>query len=90
MISFCPDDGGYYYFEVSSGNSKINIFEEDGVRVTFVSSDENQNITNATLDEEQLTNAIKEYIEKYFKPYTKEDIEEATKIANKWKEELSL
>jgi hypothetical protein len=90
MISFCPDDGGYYYFEVSSRNTKINIFDEDGVRVTYVSSDEKQNITNVTLNEEQLTNAIKEYVEKHFKPYTKEDIEEATKIANKWKEELSL
>jgi hypothetical protein len=90
MISFCPDDGSYYYFEVSSRNSKINIFDEDGVRVTYVSSDEKQNITNVTLNEEQLANAIKEYVEKYFKPYSKEDIEEATKIANKWKEELSL
>lgn len=90
MISFCPTDGGYYYFEVSSGNSKINIFDEDGVRVTYVSSDKDQNITNVTLNEDQLANAIKEYIEKHFKPYTKKDIEEATLIANKWKEDLHL
>ena len=90
MISFCPDDGGYYYFEVSDGNSKINIFDEDGVRVTYVSSDKDQNITNVTLNEEQLANAIREYVERYFNPYSKKDLEEATKIANKWKEELNL